>query len=321
MKTVYSYYLPEVRAIVDELAQDFPHGLLLENVHPGLDELHVPLFERFEAVHGESVRGWSSFAGRYPVAGASEALFHLLARHAATRPEVPLYALEGEYQGYDAYARALGLRVHEVSAASLTPPPASLTPAAAAASLTPPPASLTPGVFFLSNPSARDGNLLPDGLLDAILQRHEVVLDLSYLGMTRPLGIDLSHPSICAVVASLSKPYGLYYFRLGLCWTREPLASLYGNRWFKNAFSIVVGQAVLDRLDLDELRSRYRAAQSLAVARASEDLGVELVASDVWLLAHCAGPRLHPALEPFRRGPGARVCLTGYLMAAEAGDA
>ncbi len=297
LTTVYSYYLPEVREVVDEVAARFPHELLLGNVHPGLDDLHVPLIERFESVHAGNVRGWAALPHRYPTGGSSEGLFHLLARHAAQEPGVPLYQLAGEYQGYRAYAVALGLTIADVAEDEV--------------------ATLPPGRFLLSHPSARDGDRLAPELLAAILDRHRAVLDLCYLGMTEPLGLDVSHPNVDAVVASFSKPYGLYYFRLGLCWSREPIASLYATRWFKNAFSIEVGKAVLDRLDLGALRARYRHAQALAVERASDDLGAELEPSEVWLLARRRGLRLPPALEPYRRGDGARVCLTEYLMQAE----
>lgn len=298
LTTVYSYYLPEAREAAQRALTPLPHGLLLENLYPGLDELHQPLVDAYIDTFAGQVRGWETLPHRYPTAGSSEGLFHLMAAHAAEPDRLPLYQLDGEYQGYAAYAAALGLPMISLSADDLLTAP--------------------PGRVFISHPSALDGNLLDADLLAGVVDRHRVVLDLAYLGTTRPLDVDLDHENIDAVVVSFSKPFGLYYYRVGLCFSRRDLPSLYGNKWFKNALSLQVGTTLLNDVDVEKLRRRYAAKQLEAVRRASDALGVQLAPSDVWLLAHLpTGERPSAALEPFRRGDGYRVCLTAYLMQME----
>jgi hypothetical protein len=297
MTTVYSYYLPEVRPIVDRLVADYPHDVFLANLHPGLDDLHVPLFDAFCSRYADQVTGWDALAHRYPTGGSSEALFHLITEHATHRRDVPLYQLRGEYQGYEAYTDAVGLPLITMEEEDLV--------------------AAAPGVVVLSHPSARDGNLLDEQLLAAIMGRHRVILDLAYLGMTRPLGLDVSHPNVEAVVTSFSKPFGLYYHRIGLTFTRQPVASLYGTKWFKNALSILLAQRILEQLPAaDVLLGRYQDRQRRALAAAARD-GFDVRTADVWLLGRADGTPARPELEEFRRGRFYRLCLTPYLMAQE----
>lgn len=297
--TVYSYYLPEVRPIIDEVAGNFPHLIYRQNYNPGLDQLHEPLMDAytdFANLHG--VKGFSHFPHSYYVNGSSEALFHLLA-HTKSRP---LLQLEGEYQGYNEYAKALRTQVQSV------------TPEMAM--------ECEDCTFVISQPSAIDGCLLDDKLLSTIIANNYVILDLAYLGMTEPLALDLNHPNIIAVVGSMSKPFGLYYYRIGFCWAREPVPSLYGNKWFKNVFSILVGEQVLRKLDMAKVRDKYREWQRDAIEEVMLR-GFEATPSDVWLLAHGGAPQSdNPIgtakdLAPYHRGSGYRYCLTPYYIARE----
>src|SRR5690606_19192592 len=120
----------------------------------------------------------------------------------------------GEYEGYTIQAGHLGLAVETVRLEDV--------------------GSLAPddGMrWFVSQPSARDGDLLPAGLLAALLDRgHRVVLDLSYVGAAAAvarLPIDVTHPGIEAVVLSLSKPFGLFRWRIGWTLSREAVPTLY----------------------------------------------------------------------------------------------
>lgn len=297
--TVYSFHYPEVEAVVREVVKEFPHELYKQNWYPGLDDLHEPLlnaYERYARTEG-GVIGWGRFPHRYYVNGSSEAIFHLLARHKATMPDVPLYQLEGEYQGYSEFARTLGLSIQSKRW---------------------PDGAQDPGVFILSNPSAINGNRLSNHVLMSALERHKVILDFAYLGMTEmPLEFSLDHENVLAVVASLSKPFGLYYHRIGFAWSAEPIGSLYGNRWFKNAFSIKVGEAALKNIDMRAIREKYTTAQCVAAQVAGESLGCELQPAEVWLLANAKDNReAHntEVMRRFRRGDDYRICLTPYYQ-------
>lgn len=305
--------MPEVAREVGDLAKfDYPTEIFRKNYDPGLDDLHLPLMDEYLFRSVRSVLDvkpeLKDFAAALPSAyytnGSSEGIYHLLARHKTHFPDVPLFQFEGEYQGYGEYARALGMEFYTVPHGT-------------------DPRVLRPGVFFISAPSAVDGNIADNSLIEHICETgHYVVLDLAYAGMAQYAEhqkIQL-HDHVAAVVGSMSKPFGLYYHRIGFLWAKDPVDSLYGNRWFKNAFSIEVGKAVIDQYTAADLAEKYRPWQSRACKDASDWLGYQITPSDVWLLGHAFPNPKYPmplAIEPFKRGPGYRFCLTPYYMAYE----
>lgn len=297
-QVVYSYYFPEVADAIEDI-YPFPHEPFWQNIEPGLDEFEKPFIERYTDFFGDLA--WDQFPHRYVTAGSSEALFKLMAEWATVDyGMVDIYQLEGEYQGYQAYADSLFVPLTTVKDYMLPEMP--------------------PGLVFLSNPSARDGNLLSHDLFTKIVERHKVVLDVAYLGLTRHLNFNIDHPNILAVVTSMSKPFGLYYHRIGICFSRMEIKSLYGNRWFKNLNSIMVGEAVLkamqaiyldDRNAFDCLQQRLLEYQ----ARAMSDAGLAGFASrsDVPLLCHSKTNNSQMD-DAFKRGDRWRYCLTPYFM-------
>ena len=118
----------------------------------------------------------AGFPWRYPTAGGSEALFHVIAaygnraRSEKFDPQVHVFA--GEYEGYRAYAEACGINVVEHARADWEAVARSV-PATA--------------LFCLSQPSAIDGNVWPQAnaflaLLAAGTDRPRVLLDVTYVG-------------------------------------------------------------------------------------------------------------------------------------------
>src|SRR5262249_11895083 len=133
-----------------------------------------------------------------------------------------IYAWKGDYEGYREVARTRGVRLVELDAEA-------------------DPASVPRGHWFLSNPSARDGMIVPREQIQAICEAgHQVFYDLSYLGMTGPAVYDLAHPNIAAVVVSFSKPYGLFYYRIGFTFSRAAIPVLEANKWFKNVYGLLI---------------------------------------------------------------------------------
>lgn len=303
-QTVYSYYMPEVRDVVrDVLVHDADrlNDTLTQNYMPGLDTWHNPVMDRFEEhliEHDVEVRN-RQFPNRYPVNGSSEALFHLIAQYVtASEGYGRLLTLEGEYQGFQAYTYALNSNIGTLTEEQVLS------------------GAYPGGLFLVSNPSSRDGNYLPHELQRAILDKpdNQVILDLAYVGMADPQIIYSEHPNVIAVVASMSKPWGLYYFRAGFCWTREPVPSLYANKWFKNIPSLTVAEAVLEHVPATYLRHKYQRLQADAIAELQQEFpDLDIKASDAWLLAYADnGP------EKYVRSNGrARFCLTPYYMAME----
>lgn len=311
--TIYSFYAPEVQDVVrNELnalngvfgppGKKNIHEILRQNYSPGLDELHFPLLRKYERfARSEGVIGLDTFEHKYFTNGSSEGIFHLIV---GLLPAKPLYQFDGEYQGYQAYADAVGRPIITVQSTDEL-------------------MALPPGILIVSNPSSKHGCAYHSSALKEWGQKHKIILDLAYMGMTQePLNIDLTDDSIIAVLGSLSKPFGLYYYRIGFCYSKWGVPSLYGNRWFKDALSIKIGEAVLDHFDpttLQSFKDHYFNLQTIATRKASEFLQWDLVESDVWLLSYGASYLGSMAnLTPFKRGTGEnfniRACLTPYYL-------
>ena len=326
-KTVYSLYFPETRDIVDALWRERPHELYERNYTKRQDAMHGPLLE--------SWRGWLQRGGvtfgnglehAYPTQGASEGIFatlsHIATHSPATRdiarPRV--HVLHGEYEGYGFLAQACGLQVvvHERNGYR-----ESLTREAQNGDW-----------IFISEPSAIDGCTWTEfgkflafvqGVCQPGRQLH-VLVDLTYVGLTStPLKIAIDHPCVDVVVASLSKPFGVYYHRVGALWSRVELPSLYGNLWFKNLFSVELGRRLLAAFEPGELAKKYAVHQSNAIdtARSAGAVHSAAIASDVVLLAHADLASDDASIaDDFRRTPNtARWCLSPAMDAALGGEA
>ena len=184
------------------------------------------------------------------------------------------------------------------------------------------------GHWFLSNPSARDGMIVPAERIRAICDAgHQVFYDLSYLGMTQLAVYDIAHPNIAAAVISYSKPFGLFYYRIGFTFSRAGIPVLEANKWFKNVYGLLIADRILDSIDLPQLTRKYKLLQAEIVGTINDQLDLDLTASDAFLLAklsaddarHLPEDRLQ-ALARFRRVDQYRFCLTPYYQEYEMRD-
>jgi hypothetical protein len=324
-KTVYALVTPETEA-----AKNF----ILGNDVAGPDAARRHHLEQFRdawtgkqfASHQVFIERWvawaapvvaidaASFPWRYPTAGGSEALFHVIAaygnraRGEKFNPEVHVFA--GEYEGYKAYAEACGIAVIEHPRANWQEIGRTL-PATA--------------LFCLSQPSAIDGNVWPQAneflaLLAATTEQPRVLLDVTYVGAIAKqpsLRIAADSLSVQSLAFSLSKPFGVYYDRIGGVLCRRAMPSLFGNQWFKNLTSLQLGMALLDRHDVFDLPRRYKQVQREAAARVGCRLGLTLSPCDVGVLAQAEpAATTDRALAAFLRRPAGdlraslRLCLT-----------
>lgn len=301
LKAVYCYYFPEVRKIIDEVVSSYPHDIFLQSVNPGLDDYHERAIQAYlEHFRGE-LPSLDTFPHRYVSSGASEGIFHLLSHIRSFRPNVPLYVLKGEYEGYAGYGNNLGLHFTTINSLSEL-------------------LTLPKGILFLSNPSARDGNIIPDEeILKVADSGQEIIYDITYVGMTDFHTFNIDHPNIIAVVVSLSKPFGLYYYRIGFTFTRFEMPTLMVNKWFKNVLSLIIAEKVLNQIDSQKLVSNYRSLQNASIAQMNHDLALDAVASDVVLLAHTKTPPKDNSLEIHNRQSNYRFCLTPYFLVEERG--
>lgn len=323
LKAVYSYYYPEVREVVhlaskidpdlfevtgdghkvqDSINEvmEFKVPLEIPKTEQGyvdLDRIHEPVIERVVAAYSPLVKGLEGFANQYPTAGTSEGIFHYLAELSVQKAGF-IYVLEGEYEGYTEYVKMLGLEVRVIK------------DFAAARGLA------EMGNWCISNPSARDGNIIENveivGLAEA---GHTVALDLAYVGATKPYQFDVGHPNIAAVFLSFSKPYGVFRFRIGFSFFRQPLASLYGTRWFKDIERLLTAAKLVGALPPETLYGKYVGYQGKAIVMMNEALDMHAKPADVFLLA-TAG-EADAKFADFKRGDLYRFCLTPYFEAIE----
>lgn len=307
IRAVYSYYFPEIRKLISDVTEDFPHGEFLKSISPGLDDFEKPIIEKMIKFYKKDVVGFEGFQYRYPTSGSSEGIYHLLSRIKKDHPESPIYTLEGEYEGYRECAAGLGLVVQEIKEdfESIK--------------------MLAPGYWFISSPSGRAGNLLPDTLIDQIANLgHKVIVDMAYLGLTKRVKFNVTHPNIVAVLTSMSKPFGLFYFRVGFTFTRESVSTLYGTKWFKNILSLIIADKVFDTFSSDYFYKKYASMQKKILGQIKDETGIQLRQSDVLLLGYLTeddfdklSNEQKEIITPFKRGVGFRFCLTQYFLAGE----
>lgn len=324
MKAVYCYFFPEVRQIVsavESLPKDklfltqtpvteaarvleqlqLSEPLILTATPNGrldLDMIHEPVIDRVVEAYRDVVPGLAGLRSRYFTSGSSEGIFHKLSE-VKSRGVNSIYTLDGEYEGYQEYGRSVGIETIPVEPNSK-------------------PKDLKPGIWFISNPSARDGNIIDNEYIQDICEAgNEVVLDLAYVGATKPYVFDVSHPNISTVFLSFSKPYGLFRERVGFTFSRGPVDSLYANKWFKHIGGLLIGLKVAEEIGPKALWPRYNGVQSKIIDSINQDFGLGIKPSDVLLLAHSVKEDLMPEQEAlvnqFRRVPGYRFCLTPYF--------
>jgi histidinol-phosphate/aromatic aminotransferase/cobyric acid decarboxylase-like protein len=152
-------------------------------------------------------------------------------------------------------------------------------------------------VWFISNPSAIDGNWQDTEVLQRFIEAgHEVVLDYAYAGLTIDVPdaepIDLSAPNIKAILTSPSKIFGVFNHRYtGVAYTREWIGPLYDTQtWFRGVPAMLDTPMLYETFRPHELPRKYQERQ-LKICQALADLiGQEVRPSDAILTATIDGP-------------------------------
>ncbi len=330
MKSVYCYFFPEVRTVLREVEGRLPDDMYLvttpaENVYRSLehlfnpplvipatkegyvdlDEIHVPVIDRITSAYSAIVPGLKDFKYRYPTAGSSEGIREIL-KKAQTNGTNAINVLDGEYEGYGEYAKAYGMAVNHCDPSDYE----------------------EPGTWFISNPSAVDGNIIPNDRVTALCDSgHKVVLDLAYVGATRPYEFDVSHENVSAVVMSFSKPYGVFRFRIGgIVFSRDEIPSLYGNKWFKDTLRLCQALKLAEDVGPHALYPKYRPVQEEIIGDVNKEFRLGIKPSDSLLLGHLnsedsdgLSTEQLDLIGPFKRGSGYRFCFTPYFEEKERG--
>lgn len=316
--TVYALVMPETEDALNSIL-DRREALLSQYHEPWTrkqDAMHVRWFDTWIRWASPVVQfNHHDFAHRYPTAGASEGIYKVMAEWVANSrsdggdPKVHMF--HGEYEGFSAFAASLGVPVvrHDRSdwreACDI----------------------LGDGQFWVSQPSAIDGMVWKDfddfaHRLARVSPNVELVPDLSYVGaVARDYAVPLDAPNITTFVVSQSKPFGVYYHRIGGVFSKKEIGSLVGNAWFKNLQSLALGVELMERHDVHDLARRYREIQETAARDVGARLGVErLEAADVFVMGVAPAAAVSPATATLRRGSEAeavvRVCLTPAMTIA-----
>ncbi len=299
LKAVYCHYTPEVRKIVSDVTKDFPHDVYLQYVNPWLDDYHEGFYQAYCKHFAWYLTGTDKFEYHYHTNGSSEWIFHVLTSIATKGQDKNIYVLNGEYEGYEWYGSNVGLKFTKVSYDELL--------------------VATPGIIFISNPSSRDGNIISNEDIAKIGDSgHEIYYDISYFWITKPFVMDISHPAIQWVFISLSKPFWLYYYRIGMYLSKKEMLTLKPNRWFKSILNLIIGTKVLETLKPFELYEKYHDVQKKVVAYLNDANQTTIEPSDILMLASCPEvPANRPERKEFVRWPKLRLCLTDYLLEQE----
>jgi len=296
IKSVYSYYFPEIRKLIDEITEEFPHEIFLKSLFPKLDDFHFPIIEKYIKSYSNILPGLDNFKYKYVTNGSSEAIFHLLVYLKTKNPSTKIYIFKGEYEGYKEYANAINLKIVEADLKNLE--------------------ELEKGVWFISNPSAINGNIISNNTIRKICEAgHKVVLDCSYVGLTKSHKFFTSHHNVIAILSSFSKPFGLFYYRIGFAFSKEKLYSLEGNIWFKNIFSLIIVDKIFSKFDPGYFYRKYRSLQEIIIEEINRDFKLSMKPSDVILLGY--SNKIDSTLEQFKRGDYYRFCLTPYFLEKE----
>lgn len=314
MKTIYVPVHPKVRAIKQALGArvDDTVGMFDNPHHRAPDQMHHEFFDMY--------REWSraaldiqqaDFTYVYPSSGSSEAIRETIAYHAnqerAEGREPQIHIFQGEYEGYTAYADT-----HDVNVVVHDRDNYAETLAK----------HLRPGDrFYISTPSGIDGNIW-DGYEDFLqfLEEHhpkaKLMLDFAYLNTTRETpSIRTQSPVVNSIFVSLSKAFpGTYYNRIGGLMSKEAFPGLYGNMWFKNLDSLLLGTNLMHNSPLGEIPTWMGRVQDAVIAELSQKLGSDdITPADVTFVATQPMPENPTPIQQHLQRPGTdhvRYCLT-----------
>ncbi len=303
-KTVY--------AMVNHFVENTKYDLLVNKFGDFVDQNREPWTNKQDAYHVEFFNKWVKWSSPvvefnrenypyfYPTAGASEPLRQIIFSRGALCEPVNIHVFTGEYEGYEAMAQAANITVVKHDRDDWKTVTNHMDEF---------------DLFFISQPSAIDGNIWEDyNEFIKTMPEDSVVADVTYVGATKipDVKINLNAKSIRNVVFSLSKPFGCYYDRIGGVFAREEDLGLFGNKWFKNLYSISLGSELLDRYPVDYMWNYFHTTQYKVIEELKDNYP-NLVPSDVYILAtyeHDGSNAIDNYLTRYKK---ARVCLTPLM--------
>lgn len=311
-KTVYSLVWPETEQTVRRSLSDVER-MLERHRRPHLKQQDAigpdfaAIWWEWSGINSGSVSQWAHF---YPTAGASEAIREVIDELAGTQGTLVVF--EGEYEGYGAIAQGCGAPVRAVPRDQWKEHFHLIQKLLESG-------EIKHAQWWISEPSAINGCLWTD--FEEFVQtvgadeRIEVWVDATYIGATTMAKTyaALNSKWVSGVVFSLSKPFGVYYRRIGGCFSRRAVNNLWGNMWFKNIDSIELGKQLLMDQSNGALARKYRSLQHQIVQEWNKNQSHLWTPSDVVLLAYATTRPSCETDDRYRRGEFYRVCLTPAL--------
>lgn len=300
-KTVYAFYHPDTKKVVDKLTENYPHFLFEDAWTGKQEELDNLFFESWFKLNKNTLMGdIDEFKYRYPINGSSEGIRHTISL--LDKNKNTIHTLEGEYEGYKAYADVYGIEL-------ITHNPNKIFEY-----------DFKNGdVLYLSNPNALNGNKLNlyHDLMKILSNKFpfvKVYLDLAYVNLVGDWNINISYPVIDTIFFSLSKTYGVYYHRIGGMISKSQHNGLWGNKWFKNVFSIYLGIKLMKNQSIYSATKLEQERIFNIVKKKTELINCDLKKSDVPLLLYSKETNNVNINNMFNRIKGTnRYCISPLL--------
>jgi hypothetical protein len=211
-----------------------------------MDMVHQPVVDGILAEVARSAVGLDdeSLRWRYPLHGSALGITYLMNHLRVVEGVDEICVLKGDYEGYSAQAANSGLKVRFCGKDDAL--------------------SSRGQIWFVSNPSAIDGELLDPGLLETLVAHNRVVVDIAYHGLCGPVSISVP-AGTWAALWSLSKPWGLFWRRVGVMAVADEIPCAYGTRWYKDPLAVLSAWNVVRAYEPSAMADAYRWAQEGAV--------------------------------------------------------
>lgn len=275
------------------------------------DVIHLNFFESWKNWSKKLVNiNFNELKYFYPTAGSSEAIREQIVYLNSIGKTLVVF--DSEYEGYEAIAKAINMPIKKINRfVNIKEIYNQLLKL-----------DSKKDVFFISEPSSIDGCCWENfyNFLDYTNYLNiSVYLDVAYIGLTNDLKlIDIyNYKNIDGIFFSLSKSFGVYYHRIGGVILKNESPLLYGNMWFKNIFSLIYGQLLLDNYQPGFNHEELKKAQNLSIIELQKKYNIRFIKADVLIIANCVYvPETYLWQKEYQRSqlnPYLRVCLSPVL--------
>lgn len=307
-KTVYSLCYPETDYLLQEIwktAESTALNQIYDNTWTKKQDVyHLTFCEEFKKWSSpNTIVDWNNFEYFYPTNGASEAIREQIA-YLKTKGDKPIFVFDGEYEGYEAIAVAMSMKVVKIKRDNYKSHSKDFEKG---------------GYFFLSQPSSIDGNIWNeyDSFMKFIENYNvDIYIDTVYIGcISKDFKINLNYNNVKGVFFSLSKAFGVYYHRIGGVFLKESNPLLFGNMWFKNIFSMYFGEKLMQKYTPQFFAKQYESEKLKAIKEIENKIQTEVESADSILIANIHKSK-REYISQLIRNPDSdlvRICITPTL--------